>query len=132
MQIGCLGEIVFQVSDNTVETISNLEWSGSARYSEHQRHCSNALTEFVGLDPDKITIEIQLSAYLGVSVQEEINKIWDYERRGQAVPLVIGDKAYGKYRWTIISHKFQAQTFDGRGNVLIAAVSVELGEYLKE
>ena len=38
MQIGTLGEVVFSVSDRVVETINNFTWSGSARYSTHQRH----------------------------------------------------------------------------------------------
>ena len=52
--VGCLGDIVFTVSDRTIETINNVTWSGSARYATHQRHGTHALTEFTGLDPDKI------------------------------------------------------------------------------
>ena len=50
--VGCLGDIVFTVSDRTIETINNVTWSGSARYATHQRHGTHALTEFTGLDPD--------------------------------------------------------------------------------
>lgn len=31
--VGCLGDIVFTVSDRTIETINNVTWSGSARYA---------------------------------------------------------------------------------------------------
>lgn len=105
MQVGYLGEIIFMVSDDTVETINNFMWSGSARYSTHQRHLTNALTEFVGLDPDKITFDILVSAYLGVNPMTEVNMIWKYERAGTAVPLTIGTKAYGKHKWSIIVTK---------------------------
>ena len=54
MVVGCFGDVVFQVSEETVETINNVVWSGSARYSTHQRHLQDALTEFTGLDPDKL------------------------------------------------------------------------------
>ena len=64
MQIGTLGEVVFSVSDSVVETINNFTWSGSARYSTHQRHLTHALTEFTGLDPDGITFDIFVSSYL--------------------------------------------------------------------
>lgn len=30
--VGCLGDIVFTVSDRTIKTIDNVTWSGSARY----------------------------------------------------------------------------------------------------
>jgi len=130
-QIGCLGDIVFQVSSDVVRTFGNMQWSGSARYTEHQRHMTDALTEFVGLNPDKISFEIILSAYLGVEPMGELSKIWTYERTGKAVLLVIGEKGYGKYKWTIQSHKIKMRTFDGNGRLTSATVSIELLEYLK-
>lgn len=99
--VGCLGDIVFTVSDRTIKTIDNVTWSGSARYATHQRHGTHALTEFTGLDPDKMSFDIVLSAYLGVDPITEVVKLWNYERSGIAVPLVIGNKGYGKYRWSV-------------------------------
>ena len=130
MQIGCLGDIVFEVSSKVVKTFDNMQWSGSARYSEHQRHLTHALTEFTGLNPDTISFEMVLSGYLGVEPMGELAKVWNYERSGKAVPLVIGDKAYGKYRWVVKSHKTKMQTFDKRGNLTGATVSVDLLEHL--
>lgn len=129
MQIGCLGDIVFQVSADTVRTISDMTWSGSANYSTHSRHLTDALVEFTGLAPDAISFDVTLSAYWGVSPMADIVKIWDYERSGRALPLVLGSKAYGKYRWVINSHKIKMQTFDGHGNLTSATVSLSLTEY---
>jgi hypothetical protein len=36
-----------------VRTINNAQWSGSARYANHQRHLTNAKTEFAGINPDR-------------------------------------------------------------------------------
>ncbi len=129
--IGCLGEIVFQVSERTLLTLNNLKWSGSARYATHQRHLTHALTEFTGLDPDKISFEMILSAELGIDPLTEIVKLWSYERSGQAVPFVVGEKGYGKYRWNVISHEEQMVSYDKAGNVMNATVSVNLQEYLQ-
>lgn len=129
--VGCLGDIIFEVSSKTVETLDNVVWSGSAQYSTHQRHLHNALTEFVGLDPDKMTFDIILLAYLGVNPITEVVKLWNYERTGKAVPLVIGNKGYGKYRWSVVSHTMKMQTFDPDGDVASATVSVSLQEYLR-
>jgi hypothetical protein len=129
MQIGCLGDIAFQVSADTVRTISAMTWSGSANYSTHSRHLTDALVEFTGLAPDAISFDVTLSAYWGVSPMADIVKIWDYERSGRALPLVLGSKAYGKYRWVINSHKIKMQTFDGHGNLTSATVSLSLTEY---
>ena len=129
--VGCLGDIVFTVSDRTIKTIDNVTWSGSARYATHQRHGTHALTEFTGLDPDKMSFDIVLSAYLGVDPITEVVKLWNYERSGIAVPLVIGNKGYGKYRWSVLDHKMKMKTYDGRGNVTSATVTVNLQEYLR-
>lgn len=131
MQVGCLGDVIFSVSDDTVETINNFVWSGSARYSTHQRHLTHALTEFTGLNPDAITFDIVVSAYLGADPMAEVVKIWKYERDGTAVPLTIGTHAYGKYRWSITNHKMKMQTYDGVGDVTSATISVTLQEYLR-
>ncbi|MCX4265358.1 MAG: phage tail protein [Firmicutes bacterium] len=132
MQVGCLGDIIFQVSDSLVQTLNNAQWNGSARYAAHQRHLQDALTEFCGLEPDTFSFDMVLSAFLGVNPQTEINKIWKYERSGEAVSLVIGSKAYGKYRWSIVSHKAKMQHYDNEGNLLQATVSVSLQEYLQQ
>lgn len=130
MVIGCLGNIVFTVSEETVRTLDNMVWTGSARYAVHQRHMTHALTEFVGLDPDKITFDITLSAELGVDPNAEVTSIWTHERDGTALPLTLGSKAYGKYRWNIVSHKMKMQYFDRAGDVTNAVVSISLQEYL--
>lgn len=131
MQVGCLGDIAFEVSSKVVETLDNMQWSGSARYAVHQRHGSNALTEFVGIDPDKISFDIMLSAYLGVDPMTELAKIWSIERNGTAVPLVVGEKGYGKYRWNIVSHNIKFKTYSGDGSMTSCTVSISLQEYLK-
>ena len=131
MVVGALGDIVFSVSSRTVKTIKNMNWSGSARYATHQRHAGNALTEFTGLDPDKITLDIELSVYLGVDPMTEITRIWRYERNAVTLPLVLGNHGYGRYRWTITSHKTKAKTYDGHGNITSATVSLSLQEYLR-
>jgi len=128
--IGCLGDIPFTVSADTVRTLDNVVWSGSVRYAVHQRHNTNALTEYVGMDPDKFTFDITLSAELGVDPIAEVVKIWNYERSGTAVPLTLGEKGYGKFRWNITEHKMKMQYFDRAGNVTHAVVSVTLQEYL--
>ncbi len=128
--IGCLGDIIFTVSEATVRTLDNMVWSGSARYAVHKRHLTHALTEFTGLDPDKITFDINLTAELGVDPMAEVVKIWNIERSGRAVPLTIGTKGYGKYRWTITKHEMKAKVHFVNGDIHTATISVSLLEYL--
>lgn len=129
MKIGCLGDIIFEVSDSTIRTIQDATWSGSASIQTHSRHLDNALQEFVGIDPDGFTFNIRISKYLGADPLVDIPKLFDYERTGTALPLVIGKKAYGKDRWLIKSHKSTLETFDREGNLVSANVSITLTEY---
>lgn len=129
--VGCLGDIVFQVSSETVQTLNNATWSGSARYATHQRHGTHALTEYTGIDPDKMTFDIELNRFLGCKPMDAINLLWGYERSGEAVPLTIGEKGYGKYRWNILNHNTKMRTLDGEGHLTTATVSVSLQEYLR-
>ena len=131
-QIGCLGDVLFKVSSDVVRTADNIQWSGSARYAEHQRHLNNALTEYAGIDADRMSFEVQLLAELGVDATEELAKIWAYERKGTALPLVFGSKGYGKHRWTIKSHRVKMEYFDSEGNLSGADVSIDLLEYTNE
>lgn len=129
--LGRLGEILFHVSDEVVRSLENIKWSGSARYAVHDRHCTNALTEFVGLEPDSFTFDITLTPQLGVDPMKEITQLFTYERDGEAVPLTIGDHAYGKYRWTVVKHEAKVKYTDKNGSIYVAVVSVTLQEYLR-
>ena len=131
MVIGCLGDIPFLVSEDVVRTLDNMTWSGTARFSTHNRHLHNALTEFTGLDPDKITFDMVLSTDLGTDPMEEVTKIMNYERAASALPLTIGTHGYGKYRWNITKHEVKPQAFFRNGDMHTATVSISLQEYLR-
>ena len=120
-----------EASADIIKTFKRMQWSGSARYSKHRRHLTDTLTEFTGVEPDTISFDMELSAYLGVDPMADISKIWNYERTGKAVTLVIGEKAYGKYKWTVESHKINSETHDKYGDLTSVTVSVNLLEYLK-
>ncbi len=131
MTVGSLGNIVFSVSANTIETLSNLKQSGSARYGKHQRHCADTLLEFVGRDPDSISFDMRLAARLGVDVEGEIEKIVNAERTGEALKFVLGKKTIGRYKWVIVKHTVTYKQTDKESTLVLADVSISLTEYLK-
>lgn len=131
MTVGSLGNIVFKVTPEQIETISNFTQSGSAAYSEHQRHAGDTLVEFVGRNPGNIGFDIVLSSELGVNVQSELDKIDSAERNGEILKFVIGKKIYGRYRWVIKSHTVDIKHFDKNNEPLLANVNIKLTEYLK-
>lgn len=131
-KIGRLGDITFEASESMIRTLSNMKWSGSAKYATHQRHGGNALTEFVGLGTDAFSFSITLSRELGVEPMDEIKKLWKYERLGEAVPLNIGGHAYGRYRWSILNHDTKIDHTDAGGNIHTCTVTVKMQEYLNK
>ena len=131
MKIGCLGDIVFNVSDSELKTIRDATWSGSASIATHQRHLVNVLTEFVGIDADSFEFKIRISKFLGSDPLADIKKILQYERYGTALQLTIGKTSYGKYRWLIKKHKVSFEHYDKAGNLVTADVMISLTEYTK-
>ena len=133
MIVGCLGDIVFSVSQRTIKTLRDVAWQGSASIQSHKRHLNVDLPEFVGSDLDSITFSIRLSKFLGVSnPMSDIARLLTYERSGTALPLTIGEKGYGRYRWLISKHKVSLEQYDKIGNVVTADVSLTLTEYPEE
>ncbi len=130
MTVGCLGDIEFSVSDSLVKTLSNFAWKASARYGTHDRHGMRSLPEYIGKDTDTITFDVELAEAFGVpNVQKEINRIMKYLTDGEVLPLVIGNKSYGVYRWVLTDVTVKDRTFDGSGRMIGALVSLSLLEY---
>ncbi len=129
---GCFGRMFFMVNSAVVKTIDNAVWGGSARYSTHQRHLTDALTEFTGIDPDTFSFDLTLYYGFGVDIQEELGRLWKYEREGLPQSLVLGDKIYGKHKWVVKKHQIKMRSYDKHGSLALAVVSVDLMEYLRE
>ncbi|MCD8052266.1 MAG: phage tail protein [Clostridiales bacterium] len=125
-QIGYLGLVVFAVSASMVKTLDDFTLTSSVSYVQHDRHLTTPRLEFTGIDASTITFTLILSAYLGADVWSDYNKLETYMDKGIAVPLKIGDKTYGNYRWCIEKLVLKGSTTDGDGNWTSAEVSVSL------
>ena len=132
MMVGCLGDIIFQVSPTTVETISSFQWSGSASYTNHKRHLNKALPEYTGADCDKITMDVELFSASGYSPDREIERIRAHMENAKLLPLIIGMKIYGSYRWVITAYKVTAKHWSRSGSMIGATVNLTLLEYPKK
>ena len=131
MIVGALGSVPFEVSDYTVRTINNMQHSFSVSTTTHKPHLRNGLVEATGNDPDKLQFDIKLSTFLGVDPATELRNLEAYERRYATLPLVIGNRPIGRFRWLIQSMTVKSQRFDGRGHLIGCDVSLKLIEYLR-
>ena len=130
-KIGCLGDVIFSVSNEQVLTIENMVWKSGANYQEHELHLKDPALEYTGMSADKISFDIHLSKMLGVDPMEQLVKLFQYERSGTLLPLTIGTHAYGKYRWVIKDTDRKINHFDGKGNLISVDVSLQLIAYTR-
>lgn len=113
-----------------VKTIENMTWHSSAKYATHDRIAKKGIVEFTGADPDTITFDVVFSVYRGVpNPMVQIERLNKRMRHGEVLPLVIGTKSYGSYRWVVESMDVKNKYYDRRGNVTEAVVSLSLKEY---
>ena len=128
MQVGCLGDIVFEVSDSTVKTLRQLEFSGSASIQSHDRHCKKAIPEFTGVDLESMSFSVRVTKVLGADPTKDIEKIRENMNNGKALPFTLGRKTLG-YRWLISQYKVICENFDSKANIIDADISITLKEY---
>ena len=131
MAIGVLGNIIFSASSRQINTFDNMRWNNSARYASHDRHLRGTLLEFMGTSAGDITLDMYFSAYLNVNPNTEIAKLLNAQRSGTAMRLVVGNRVRGRHKWVITDLSKGLERHDGRGNLLVASVSVTLREYLR-
>lgn len=133
MVLGSFGDLLlFQVTDETVLTLQNWKWSGSADYSTHKLHGHQALTEFIGHEPDQISFDVYFSWALGTDPLKMVWELWKVMRGGIALPLTIGNHPYGYYRWTIQDISNQIEYTDANGDLYQVKVTLKLLEYLNQ
>ena len=123
-----MGDIVFKVSDKTVQTFDELKIESKTNYTKHTRHNKKPLLEFQYNDTDTASFSIYLSTFLGVNPRSMQNKIDKYRKNGKILTLFIGGKKYGT-KWVITQHSKDYEKFDNKGNLLIAKSSISLEEY---
>lgn len=129
MTIGCLGEVYFTVSSEMVMTLTDIGMDKSISYGSHKVHGGKTLLEYTGSDPDDISFEIELSAFMGVNPSEMIEQLDDMAESGSAVSFVLGTKVYGSGLWVItdISKSFDHIYKDGE--LMSAKLKLKLKEY---
>lgn len=130
-KIGNLGDLSFVVSDKTVRTFEQLSWDVSAKYATHDRHLKSDLLEFLGPEPDGISLPIKFSVFLGTNPLKEVERLRNMTRTGQAERLVLGGHVYGEYKWVITKMSAKLTTFDNKGNCWAAQATLSLKEYAK-
>lgn len=130
-KIGSLGSVVFVVSPEAIRTFQEFTRNVASRYAKHDILGQKPKTQWLGPGLDTISFNMWFDARYGLNPRKELDKLIELERKGKALPLIVGKKGLGTGLW-IITGLGQAWTrIDNAGNVLKATVSVSLEEYVK-
>jgi hypothetical protein len=128
-QIGYLGKVLFIVSSSQIKQLTDLTMEQTASIVTHDRHLRSQRVEFTGANAKTLRFTLTLSRYLGTDVWTDFQKLETYCKAGTAIPMRLGSKTYGGYRWLIEKLTFTGQYTDKAGNWTQAKVDVTLREY---
>lgn len=129
--IGSLGPVVFIVSADVLRTFTDFTRSSSGRYAQHEILGKKPLTQFIGPGLDTVSFSMRFDARYGINPRKELDQLTDLDRKGKALPLIIGGKGIGVGLWVIKGLEQSWNQVDNRGNVLVATVNITLEEYVK-
>ena len=126
--IGSLGDVVFEVSSEKVQTFRDFQIQRSAKFSEHAIHGRKGLLEFTGLSAASISLNIRLDAGLGVIPKDELDYLHFVLN---AVPLILDGEPQGDGLWVLESIDEKHEIIDNYGTSIAVEVSLKLKEYIE-
>lgn len=130
MAVGSLGsKIIFTVSDDQVLTFSGLSRETAGRWASHEAMGVKPKAEFLGPDCQKISLDIQLSASLGVRPRRVLEAVEDLVESGGAEYLVIGTRPVGRNPFRVTGSSETWDTVYSGGELARAKVTLTLEEY---
>ena len=129
--VGSLGDIVFEVSSESVRTFRDLSMQHSAKYANHEVHGGKALLEFTGLAPVATSLKVRLDAGLGVEPSEELNALREIFSKHEAIPFILDGEPQGEHLWVIETLNEDHQVLNNSGALIIVEVSLTLKEYVE-
>lgn len=128
MKTGMLGDVTFEVSDQTFRTIRNLSRKIKANYSTHKLINRKGILEFTGVDPETISFEVLFSAWFGENPETWRKKLEKMLEKGKAVTFVLGTSPIGT-QWVLESVDFETELFYKDGTPGEYKAQMSLKEY---
>ncbi len=128
--LGVFGDVVFEVSADRVRTFDGLSRTSSERWETHSLIGLKPVSEFMGPGLDRVSFSMVFDAAHGTNPRKEMEHILDMSRNGQVNDLTVGGKDLGAGKWKITNLRQSWKVVDNQGNLLRAALDVELEEYL--
>ena len=129
-QVGTIGDIVFEVSNEIVRTFYDYKRKTSARLAAHDIIGQKPATEFLGPGVESISFSMKLSAFKGVNPKTEADKIRKMIENGEVVNLVLAGSPVSENKWIIESMDESANYYDSKGNIISSDINITIREYV--
>ncbi len=126
MNVGCLGEIVFECSEEYTNTIAELKRQKTWKYAEHEIVKGKARLQKLGRQLDTITLQGKFVDYF-CNPSSEIKKLENEAEKKEPLVLVLGDETFGEFVIETIVETWKET--DGTGNPRIIEFEINLKEY---
>lgn len=126
--LGSYGKITFKVTEKEIKIFNDFSISRKARYVAHERINNKPLLQFMGLDADSISFNMQLVQGLTGDVSDDLKSLQDMFKKAEVHPLFLGQKKLGSF--VIESMNEAYKIVDNLGNLEVVNVSLSLKEYV--
>lgn len=122
------GKITFKVTEDEIKIFNNFTISRKARYVAHERINNKPLLQFMGLEADSISFNMQLVQDITGNVSDDLKSLQDMFKKAEVHPLFLGQKKLGSF--VIESMNETYRMIDNLGNIEGVNVSLSLREYI--
>ena len=125
--VGSFGSVVFQVSEEQLHLVKNVQRKAAARVEEHQVVGAKPRLEFLSPELDQIGFTVFWHRGFGVDPRAEIRKLRELCEAGAALLLILGGENFGRFLLSEISESWKRS---GPGGApLVAEASLNFKEY---
>lgn len=122
------GKITFKVTEDEIKIFDNFNITRKARYVAHDRINNKPLLQFMGLEADNISFNMQLVQGITGNVSDDLKTLQDMFKRAEANALFLGQKKLGIFIIESINEAYKI--VDNLGNLEVVNVSLSLREYI--
>ena len=127
--IGSYGDVVFEVSSESVKTFQDLQFQHKVRYAQHDIHGGVGLLELTGRDPSTGSLNMRLDSALNVDPMAELATLYVMMRDGVVSDLIFDGQPQGEGQWIIESFNEDWKVVNNSGKLIVAEASVQFKEY---
>ena len=122
------GKITFKLTTEEINILNNFTISRKARYVAHERINNKPLLQFMGLEADTISFNMQLIEGVTGNIVGDLKVLKNMFTKAEVHPLFLGQKKIGSFVIESMSEAYSMM--DNLGNLEIVNVSLSLKEYV--